>query len=704
MKQNIFKNVPLNDSLGLSPCITFKQGDKKKKRKKNSYTDKFIDKKKLTIEYATTEKIKKKKRNITSSKKEPKTFIEKTALNEINKQDNEIINAKKNKFLKNDNKITNEHTLSKNHSYQNFNIKFQFLPKNKTKFISSGETSLNEVKNKSDKSNNLNSNIILINNNNINYTNKNESEKEHINKIKEGQNINIILNNKIHNINKSEEFNIKKEEIDTKKYSEFEKIKNIIIDNNKQILNNEEFIQNEKIKNLVITNISDITNNISNIYSNTEQSVNSNININKFSKTSSNSKINEYCFKKNHNKGNINNNFPNENTYSKERILTNYNNDLEINISDIKKSKIKNDTNENNYFFKTTIGNRIIDESKEIEENTNTIINRNKNHEINEPLREFQYNKKNNLNVLNNEKEINNKLNQNEVEDKILYENNDKNLNKDYKIYEVNTFRMIPKEEKIKNNNNDDNENEKEVENNDVKENVDDKTNNYMNKNKFINSKNWIENEKNTKINFDEYINKAKERLIQIRNKNNLNNNISKVKIKSTLNYILNQNNEILNDEHKIDENKQNENDKNILNNFKGIQNNKYIVKKSNRMQNFLLNIQGINNRRNNFMKNKKSLNNNIPDIKSIVDKNKIEVFDEEEFMQIKKRNLSSNKINILKVNEDLKYLENTIKLQNMNIYNNIGKKIIIDENILPPNIFDYKEIFNKTLLNNIKK
>ena len=45
MKQNIFKNVPLNDSLGLSPCITFKQGDKKKKRKKNSYTDKFIDKK-----------------------------------------------------------------------------------------------------------------------------------------------------------------------------------------------------------------------------------------------------------------------------------------------------------------------------------------------------------------------------------------------------------------------------------------------------------------------------------------------------------------------------------------------------------------------------------------------------------------------------------------------------------------------------------
>ena len=295
-------------------------------------------------------------------------------------------------------------------------------------------------------------------------------------------------------------------------------------------------------------------------------------------------------------------------------------------------------------------------------------------------------------------------MNQNEVEDKILYENNDKNLNKDYKIYEVNTFRMIPKEEKIKNNNNDDNENEKEVENNDVKENVDDKTNNYMNKNKFINSKNWIENEKNTKINFDEYINKAKERLIQIRNKNNLNNNISKVKIKSTLNYILNQNNEILNDEHKIDENKQNENDKNILNNFKGIQNNKYIVKKSNRMQNFLLNIQGINNRRNNFMKNKKSLNNNIPDIKSIVDKNKIEVFDEEEFMQIKKRNLSSNKINILKVNEDLKYLENTIKLQNMNIYNNIGKKIIIDENILPPNIFDYKEIFNKTLLNNIKK
>ena len=712
MKQNIFKNVALKDPLDSSPYITLKHGEKKKKRKKNSYTDKFIDKKKLTIEYETTEKVKKQKRSITLSKKEPKTIVDKSTLNEINYQDNTKIDTKNDRLEKIDNKVTNKQ-ISKNHSYQNFNIKLQFLPKNKNKFISSGETSLNKVKNKPENNtSNLNSNIILINNNNINYTNKNDSENEDIRKIKERQNINIILSKKIQRINENESINIKEKVVGNKEQSEYQKIKNIIIENNKQILTNEDIFQNEKVKNLLITNLSDITNNISNIYSNTEQSVNSYINNNiKLSKSNSNSKINEYCFKKNHSKGNTNNNFPNENTYSKERILTNYNNDFEANISDIKKNKIKNDVNDNNYFFNNTIDNGVINESKEIVENTNTII---KNNLLNEPYREFKHNKKNNLNVLlKNEKEINIRVNTNKDKDNILYENINKNLTKDYKIYDVNTFRMISKEEKMKNNSKDEsNENKNDNENDDIEEKKNNKNNNKINKNEFINSKNFTEKEnlKNKKINLDEYINKAKEKLNQIRNKSNLNNNIiSKAKIKSTLNYILNQNNEFLNDEYKKNENEQNENGKNILNNIKGNQNSKFLVKTSNRMENYLLNIKEVNNRKNNFKKNNKnnekhSNNNNIQNIKSIVDKNKIEVFDEEEFMQIKKRNLSSNKINISKVNEDLKYLENTLKLPNMNIYHNIGKKIFIDENILPPNNFDFKEIFNRTLINNIIK
>ena len=126
----------------------------------------------------------------------------------------------------------------------------------------------------------------------------------------------------------------------------------------------------------MLTNISDITNNISNIYSNTEQSVNSNIKNNiaqKISKNNSNNKINEYCFK-NKSPINIINNIPNDNTYSKERMITNYNNDFEINISDIKRYEVKNNNSENHYFFKNTIDNEIKDENVENERNTNTII------------------------------------------------------------------------------------------------------------------------------------------------------------------------------------------------------------------------------------------------------------------------------------------------------------------------------------------
>ena len=64
MKANIFKNVTLNDTLGSSPYISFKNGEKKKKRKKNSYTDKFIDKKKLLTKLSTAEKTQKLKRSI----------------------------------------------------------------------------------------------------------------------------------------------------------------------------------------------------------------------------------------------------------------------------------------------------------------------------------------------------------------------------------------------------------------------------------------------------------------------------------------------------------------------------------------------------------------------------------------------------------------------------------------------------------------
>ena len=131
-------------------------------------------------------------------------------------------------------------------------------------------------------------------------------------------------------------------------------------------------------------------------------------------------------------------------------------------------------------------------------------------------------------------------------------------------------------------------------------------------------------------------------------------------------------------------------------------------------MQNFISNIKEIQNRNNNFKINEKknqdnsnNIYNKIPNIKSIVDEQKLEVFDEEEYMKIKKRNFSSNKINIFNINQDLKYLDKTLKLQNIhqsNYYVNIRTKIFNDENILPPNNFDFKEIFNKNLMENIRK
>ena len=693
MKTNIFKNVSLNDSLGSSPYISFKNGEKKKKRKKNSYTDKFIDKKKLSSKMAIAEKIQKQKRSITSSK----INNDNSNLNESKKSG---ISSPNNK-LKNISKSSNKQILNKNNSYQNYNIKFQFLPKNKKKLISSEDTNINKEKNKPENNtNNLNSNIILINNNNINYTNKETNEE----KIKEGQNINIILNNKIQNINKNFSQNSYKP-LNLKR----NKLESIIVDNNRHLLTQEEIFQNEKVKSLLISNISDITNSISNLYTNTEQSGNNNKNSIQSKMNRSNSKnknkINEYCFK-NKNPCNIINNLPTENTYSKERIMTNYNNDFEINISDIKKTNINN---ENNYFFKSNFDNDITKEnkrnkeSKENEENTNTIINRLEYNKTNNEKKNKNFDVKN-FNKLDNliakSKEEIHKINENNINDLQA-----KNItNKDYKIYEVNTFRLIPKQENSNNDNNKINENElydKNKERN-LKE---------TNKNEGLNGiYYWNENEKekNQNINFDEYINRAKEKLNQIRNNNNLNNTINnRIKIKSTFNYLLRQNDE-LNENYKSNENEKIINN-NILNNIKGYNysNNKCIIKRSNRMQNYLSNFKDNLNNKNNSKKNDKKENvnnNNIPNIKTIVDKSHLEYFDEDEFIQIKKRNLSSNKVNISNLNQDLKYLDKTLKLENINYYDNIGKKIISDENVLPPNNINYKEIFSKTLLNNFIK
>ena len=129
---------------------------------------------------------------------------------------------------------------------------------------------------------------------------------------------------------------------------------------------------------------------------------------------------------------------------------------------------------------------------------------------------------------------------------------------------------------------------------------------------------------------------------------------------------------------------------------------NKYVIKTSNRMQNF------FNINLNEYQKNKvaikqlskSKINSEVPNIKAIGEE-KMEVFDEEEFMQIKKRNLSSKRTKIkINLDEDFKKLNrNSIKYRNLNkdiITENAGNKTINGENILPPNNLNLKSIFNQ--------
>ena len=127
-------------------------------------------------------------------------------------------------------------------------------------------------------------------------------------------------------------------------------------------------------------------------------------------------------------------------------------------------------------------------------------------------------------------------------------------------------------------------------------------------------------------------------------------------------------------------------------------------------MQNFL------NVNLNEFQKNKivikkiskSNMNdNNIPNIKKIAEE-KIEVFDKEEFMQIKKRNLSTKK-NKIKINLDADFKKlnrNNIKYRSINkdLNNeNIGNKTL-NENILPPNNLNIKPILNQNIVKTILK
>ena len=214
-------------------------------------------------------------------------------------------------------------------------------------------------------------------------------------------------------------------------------------------------------------------------------------------------------------------------------------------------------------------------------------------------------------------------------------------------------------------------------------------------------------------MNLDDYINIAKEKLYKIRNNNiDENNTINRKRIKSTLNYILNKNKNETNKNSEFDligKNKQNDNDKDNIINTKGniIKNNKYIIKTSNRMQNFInINESQKNKINKNKLRNSK-MNGHIPNIKTIVEE-KMEVFDEEEFMQIKKRNLSTKKTNIkINLDEDFKKLKrnNIIYRKNNDIYyDNVGNKTMNGENILPPNNLKLKPILNQNIMKTILK
>ena len=744
MKANNLKNSSLNTSLSSSNYVSFKKSEKRR-RKKNSYTDKYIDKKKFRNELVEIEKSKKLLRS-GDSQKSLKKIIYKDLI-DANGKNNYI---KNNKFIKTDYNKPNRQVLKKNHSYQHYNIKFHFFPKKKEKYISPTNLSIKEEKikmeistNNIDKaSNNLNSKIILINNN-IDYisTNSNETKKD----------INIILNKEISknykNIYHKEEI----KEIITSNINSNKKINNIIIEND-----NNKKSQNDKIKNLLASNISTITNNISNVYSNTEQSMNSNLKIisenMQTQVTNLKCKINEYCYKSNNKKKEPNNMIINDfslDTISKEKIITNFNNnDIDINVSDIKKNEFKNkndcsnsnsiSTNNNNggnYFNEQSNNNNKIQNSVtkiKIEENS---INSIKHIKFNDNRKIiYENNMFDNLNKLifankkedteifslkNNEKNTNNLYNKNGK----LNESIPKN---EYKIYEVNTFRVMNKEENSKNineyNDGKDNIKNNEIKNININDNKDDnKRHLYLNKNnkdknKIMNMNICLENKNEIyqKMNLDGYINKTKEKLNQIRNNYSIEkNNNNKRKIKSTMNYILKQNNNAYNEICKNNENEEIQKEKNILENIKTNyqSNNKYIIRTSNRMQNIILNLNDTQKRKKNLKKisyknsdKMKDNTNNIPNIKSIVDEKKLEVFDEDEFIQIKRRNFSSTKVNPYNMKKNLKYLDKTIKINNINEPKYTSNKTYIDENILPPNNFNFKEMYTNSLIKNILK
>ena len=214
-------------------------------------------------------------------------------------------------------------------------------------------------------------------------------------------------------------------------------------------------------------------------------------------------------------------------------------------------------------------------------------------------------------------------------------------------------------------------------------------------------------------MNLDDYINIAKEKLYKIRNNNiDENNTINRKRIKSTLNYILNKNKNETNKNSEFDligKNKQNDNDKDNIINTKGniIKNNKYIIKTSNRMQNFININESQKNKTNKNRLRNTNMNGHVPNIKTIVEE-KMEVFDEEEFMQIKKRNLSTKKTNIkINLEEDFRKLKRNNILYRKNndtYYDNVGNKTINNENILPPNNLKLKPILNQNIVKTILK
>ena len=619
-----FKNNQQTNILNPSTNISHKSKEHKKRRKKNSYTDNFIDRKKLSIESS--------KEIIKTQKRSPSNKVGKVSNNNTN------INKSKNK------KNINYHIKHQNKSKQSKKIE---NTKNEESPIINKRHNTNN-----NNSHNLNSNIILINNNNINYSNKNENTTEITNK-------NIVVNEN-RNENK---------------------------DLNRNVITNGDLLYKNRFKNLLISNISTITNNISNILSNNEQSINNKTNpipkCNPYLK----SKINEYCYK-----NKILTNSSNDETLSKGKISTNYNNDLDINISDIKFSKTKKKENQlsqietekekvkklkyNDSFYKLSENNAVkIEDNNKSEIYNNIITNNNMTEEeIKEAI---------NVNLDTN------KNNNNKIE-----EINDS----EYRIYEVNNINKAPQSEK-----------------NDLNLNYFSNVPEYKtrNVNDFFNANIWIENENNKdpKINLDDYINIAKEKLYKIRNNNiDENNTINRKRIKSTLHYILNKNkNETTkNSEYDLTKNKNKSNDSDNTINLKGsiIKNNKYIIKTSNRMQNFInINENQKNKTSKNILRNSKM--NGVPNIKTIVEE-KMEVFDEEEFMQIKKRNLSTKKTNIkINLDEDFKKLKrnNIIYRKNNDIYyDNVGNKTMNGENILPPNNLKLKPILNQNIMKTILK